>query len=264
MVNAASYPPLPSYSHPPVTEVSFGIVFNPLTAMQSRHFGEFWVDLKEEYPRTEDASPLLDGIGAEAARLTLLEMPPLRRMMSYSADDQYVAQVQESRVYLNWRKVKPENAYPRYAAIYPKFEQLWGRFSSFADREKIGSPSISRYELAYFNHVELGSNVADSLEEHVKLFRFSPVEATFLSQPESVNATWRFAMPQQRGTATATLGNAKNQKGQDLLVLVLTCTGAPSEKYSTTEWFQAAHEWIVRSFTDLTTGTAHQKWGRET
>ena len=69
-------------------------------------------------------------------------------------------------------------------------------------------------------------------------------------------------MPDQKGTATASLNNAIKD-GQNILVLVFTCTGTPSEKYSANQWYEAAHEWIVRSFTDLTTGEAHRKWGRE-
>jgi hypothetical protein len=73
-----------------------------------------------------------------------------------------------------------------------------------------------------------------------------------------------FRNARQKGTATASLSNAIDKKsGNNLLVLIFTCTGPHSDKYSPREWFDAAHEWIVRSFTDLTTQEAHQKWGRE-
>lgn len=263
LVNTAVPPPLPSYKHPPVIEVSFGAIFNALNAMQSRHFGQFWAEHKDEYPNTEDCSPLLDVTNIQAQQLLLMDKPPLRRMMCYSQGGQYVAQIQDSRLYLNWRRVKPGDEYPRYGEVHKRFQHLWSEFESFVEREEIGPLSVLRFELSYFNHIKLGADVARSVEEQIRVFRFSPIKESYLSPPESVNAVWRFAMPNQRGTASATLNNATFKDGGNLLVLVLTCTGTPSEKYSAAEWYESAHEWIVRSFTDLTTEKAHQQWGRE-
>ena len=244
-------------------EVSFGVIFKPLDDMQSRHFGQFWVEHKDDYPNTTDSGPLLDVTDIQSQPLFVMDKPPLRRMMCYSQGGQYVAQVQDRRLHLNWRKVKPEDEYPRYAEIYNRFQRLWSEFNSFAEREKVGPLLVLRFELSYFNHIELGTNVASSVEEHIRFFQFSPIKESYLSAPESVNAIWRFAMPNQRGTASASLNNAKDKDGRNLLVLVLTCTGTPSEKYSESEWYASAHEWIVRGFTDLTTDKAHQQWGRE-
>src|SRR6185437_4481911 len=108
-----------------------------------------------------------------------------------------------------------------------------------------------------------GADVARSLEEHVQLFRFSPIEAQYLSPPQSVNTTWRFEMPNGRGTATANLSNAKSAAGENILVLAFTCHGTPSKSYGMDDWFESGHEWIVRSFTELTTNAAHKKWQRE-
>jgi len=264
MNTVSSAPPLPSYKRPPVIETSFGIVFQSLSAtMQTRHFGQFWTEQRGDFPTTSDANPLLDVSDIEAQRLVLLNMPPLRRMTCFSGDQQYVMQVQDSRLYLNWRKRTPETEYPRYPSVHDRFQKLRSDFEEFVKREQIGTVSILRYELVYVNHIPLGPKVAQSLEEHVKLFHFSPIQTEYLSPPESVNTNWKFAMPNQRGTATATLSNATDATGQNILVLVLTCIGTPSEKYSAREWFQSGHEWIVRSFTELTTDAAHRKWERE-
>jgi len=264
MVNTASLAaPLPSYKHPPVIEVSFGAIFQRLDGFQTRHFGQFWAEQRADYPVTSDISPLVDVTDLEAQRLVIMNLPPLRRMMCFSENQQFVAQIQDSRLHLNWRKVQPQDEYPRYDVVHIRFERLWSDFSKFVERERVGNISLLRFELSYFNHIELGTNVANSLEEHIRFFRFSPVQPGYLSPPESVNAVWRFAMPDQKGTATASLTNATDKDGRNLLVLVFTCTGTPSEKYTATEWYDSAHEWIVRSFTDLTTAKAHQKWGRE-
>ncbi len=262
-MTSTSLPPLPSYQHPPVIEVSFGIIFKTLEGMQSRHFGEFWVEHRDEFPTTADNSPLLDATDLVAQRLMVMSMPPLRRMMCYSEEKQYVAQIQDGRLHLNWRKVKPDDQYPRYHNVLKRFRTFWSDFAQFVEQRKIGALSVLRFELSYFNHIELGTDVAASVEEYIRFFQFSPMKDSYLSPPETVNAAWRFAMPNQRGTASASLNNARDQSGKNLLVLVLTCTGTPSDKYSETDWYDSAHEWIVRSFTDLTTPNAHQKWGRE-
>src|SRR6185312_15662978 len=84
-------------------------------------------------------------------------------------------------------------------------------------------------------------------------FRFSPIHTQYLSPPQSVNTTWRFDMPEKRGTATANLANAKSAQGENILVLAFTCHGTPSKTYGMDAWFETGHEWIVRSFTELTT-----------
>lgn len=264
MLNPAqSVSPLPSYKRPPVVEVSFGTIFMPLPEFQTRHFGQFWTEQNTEYPDTKDLMPLVDtvSLGVQGA---LLDKPPLRRMWCLTADEQYVIQLQDSRVYLNWRKTKAESEYVRYPIISGRFLKLRGDFSKFVEREKLGPLVIVRYELVYVNHIVLapGASVAESLEEYVKLFRFSS-QALSLSPPDSVNTSWNFAMPDNRGTASASLSNATTQVGQNLLVLVFNCSGTPSDKYSEIDWFQSSHEWIVRSFTELTTAAAHQKWQRE-
>lgn len=255
--------PLPSFKRPPVNELSFGIVFQTLTAFQTRHFGQFWYEHQEEYPTTEDQNPLLELTDVEAQRLVLLDIPPLRRVWLYSQDRQYVAQVQDSRVHFNWRKPTPDTEYPRFPVIYKRFYSFWSQFTEFVERERIGTIAPLRYELAYINHIELGQKVADSLEQHVKLFKFSPIDASYVSPPETVNATWKFAMPDQRGTGVVTLSNGKDSKGRNILVLALTCSGTPSNKFTVADWFESGHEWIVRGFTDLTTTNAHEEWLRE-
>ena len=256
-------PALPSYKHPPVVEVSFGIVFQRLDKMQNRHMGQFWTEQRAQYPTTADLSPVIDANELVAQRLVVMDMPPLRRLMCFSEDKQYVGQVQDSRVHLNWRKVQPADEYPRYEAVRDRFDRLWSDFRTFVEREGIGSPSTLRFELSYFNHIELGENVAASLAEHISFFRLSPVKEGYLALPDSVNVVWNFPMPDHKGAATASIANGLNKEGKNILVLILTCAGTPSEKYTPQQWFASAHEWIVRAFTDLTSTQAHQKWGRE-
>jgi len=49
------------------------------------------------------------------------------------------------------------------------------------------------------------------------------------------------------------------------LLLELKATGPSSstDKKAMLDWFDLAHEWIVRGFTDLTAAEAHKLWERE-
>jgi len=255
--------PLPSYKSPPVIEVSFGIHFEKLGGLQVRHFGQFWQSHLRNYPITEDAQPALPLFEDVQQRLVLMTLPPLRRMMAYSEDRVYVAQVQDSMFFYNWRKLDSERVYPRFGPIWKRFSELYSAFEKFVAAAKIGELHPTKYELTYVNHIELGTDVPKSLEEHVQLFRFSPIQTRYLSPPQSVNTTWRFDMPDDRGTATANLSNAKSAEGENILVLAFTCHGTPSKAYGMDAWFESGHEWIVRSFTELTTKKAHEKWERE-
>jgi uncharacterized protein (TIGR04255 family) len=256
---------LPNYRRPPVIEVAAGVQFEELKGWQTRYFGQFWNEFSAEYPFTQDQPPTPDVLEG-GPRLEILTLPPLRRMLLLSKDQNYVIQLQESRLHFNWRKVKDTDEYPRFEkAIFPRFLDVWGRFSNFATRMTLGNVRPQRYELTYINHIEpKGDYFAEALETKVKLFQWSAIkgEAKFLTAPTAVSAAWTFQLPDQRGVAQANLTQATRADGRSVLVLGMSCGGPASARYSLDEWFATAHEWIVRGFADLTTDSAQSEWGR--
>jgi uncharacterized protein (TIGR04255 family) len=253
--------PLPEYDKPPVLEVVFGIQFSALKGIQTRHFGEFWTKIRDEFPITRDMPPLPEI--SETPSVELLLMPPLRRVFLLSSDQRYVVQLQESRFNLNWRKVEAGDKYPRFGVVFSKFQQAWGDFSAFGELAGLGNLIPNRYELTYVNHLEIKGDVFSSeLEAKAKMFRWQGLDAQFLPAPASASASWQFQMPESKGIFSANLSHAKRQDATDLLVLNMACAGPASSKFTLREWFETAHEWIVRGFTDLTTSEAHKEWGR--
>jgi uncharacterized protein (TIGR04255 family) len=253
--------PLPEYTKPPVLEVVAGIQFSALRGVQTRHFGEFWGKVKDEYPITRDMVPLPDV--SEIPSVELLLMPPLRRVFLLSGDRRYVVQLQDTRFNLNWRRVEAGDAYPRFGPVFAKFQKAWGAFSEFAEVANLGNLIPNRYELTYVNHLEMkADSFSRELEAKVKMFKWEGIGAAFLPPPASASSAWTFQMPDSKGIFTANLSHAKRQDATDLLVLNMSCAGPASSRYSLKEWFDTAHEWIVRGFTDLTTSEAHTEWGR--
>ena len=228
-----------------------------------RHFGQLWSEFASEYPLSQDQPPVPD-IVEGGPRLEILTLPPLRRMLLLSKEQNFVIQLQESRLHFNWRKVRDTDEYPRFEkTIFPQFLQVWGRFSNFVTITALGNVRPQRYELTYVNHIEpRGDDFARSLESRVKLFQWSDVKAKFLTAPTAVNTVWTFSLPDQRGVGQANLSQATRADGRSVLVLGMSCGGPASPRYSLNDWFATAHEWIVRGFADLTTDSAQTDWGR--
>lgn len=240
-----------------------GVQFEQLKGWQMRHFGQFWREFAADYPSTQDQPPFPD-IVEGGPRLEILTMPPLRRILLLSKDQNYVIQLQESRLHFNWRKVRDTDEYPRFEkVIFPRFLDTWGKFSNFVTKMSLGNVRPLRYELTYINHIEhSASDFAGSLESRAKLFQWSGIKAEFLTAPTSVNTVWTFELPDQRGVGQANLSQATRADGRSVLVLGMSCGGPAGARYSLNDWFATAHEWIVRGFADLTTDSAQREWER--
>jgi uncharacterized protein (TIGR04255 family) len=251
--------PIPSYGEPPITEVVCGVQFAAVP-LQTRHVGQFWMEISGEYPSSQDFPPVPD-IG-EIPSVDLLVMPPLRRVFFASPTAEFVVQVQESRFHFNWRKLNPEVTYPRFWVVFEKFKTAWGRFSDFLKRQGLEEPKPSRYELTYVNEIETLGSIR--IEQAVKLFDWENIDAKYLPKPQAANIAWSFALPDAKGVMNVSTNRLTRPDGRSAVLLTLACSGpGANEKYSLDEWFETAHQYIVRGFTDLTTKEAHEIWKRE-
>jgi len=250
---------LPGYENPPLSELAVGVQFASLSGWQTRHVGEFWVEVAKEFPHTEDQIPIFDV--QVVPGFEVLKLPPLRRTFLISQDQNFLIQLQDSRFVVNWRKTKPSDVYPRFKTIFKKFVTHWGHFSDFVARERVGNLAPTRYELTYVNHIEQADDsVGGTAERYVRLFDWGNLKAQFLAPPTGVNVVWTFAMPDQLGFAQANLSQGVRPDGRKALVLVMSCTGTASPKVSLNDWFDAAHRWLGLAFRELTTNAAREEW----
>jgi uncharacterized protein (TIGR04255 family) len=254
-------PLLPDFERPPVLEVVSGVQFSELIQFQTRHFGQFWETIKNDFPRTQDAPPLPDV--SENVSLEIMTLPPLRRVMFVSADNSYVLQLQNSRFHFNWRKTSDSDVYPRFNTVFARFQKMWDTFTRFVSVAGLGTVKPNRYELTYVNHIDASAqNFAQSVQSKVKMYQWIGEQAKFLPVPQSISASWIFRLPDNKGQLNANLSRAERVK-RDVVVLNMACAGPAGAAYSLDEWFGTAHEWIVRGFADLTTTAAHDNWGRK-
>ncbi len=253
---------LPEYDNPPVTEVVCGVLFKTLKSFRVPYFGVFWEQCKADYPTCQDVAPLLPLI--EEFREEPVEGQfqmqdiPLPRVWFISREETGLIQVQRDRFLHNWKRVRPSDSYPRYRTVIHLFKQQFQRFETFVQENSVGNIEALQYEMTYVNHIPMGEGWND-LSELGKVFRSYRCEGDkrqFLPLAEGINLRTSFALPDEKGRLHASIRNGKRtEDSKPVLSLELTVRGFPGDgaRAAMWEWFDVAHVWIVRGFTDLTT-----------
>ena len=264
VTNTFSSGALPSYKTPPVNEVVCGMRFRTPDKLRIPHIGLLWDKLRLNYPTIQHAPPIVSAKG---------EIPiddvtglPLQRVWFINKSDDQLVQFQFDRFYFNWRY--RQDVYPRYPHVIENFESVHKTIVIFFNEFELGELEPIEYELSYINHIVKGRewNTIDDLSRIFSDFVWKQIERRFLPNP--VNVAWQteFSLPEKRGHLLVSLKQAIRAEDKvPLLVLELTVRGfdesAGNDAFR--KWFDTAHEWIVRGFTDLTTSEAHLIWERE-
>ncbi len=264
ITNPVSSAALPSYKKPPVNEVVCGMRFHTPDNLQIPHIGLLWNKFRPDYPIIQHAPPIASAKGElQIDRITGLPIP---RVMFINESDDQLVQFQIDRFYFNWRRKK--SAYPRYPHVIKHLENIQKTVEKFFKEFDLGELNPIEYELSYINHIPKGEGW-DTIEDISKIFSdFVWARRTERFLPNPVNVAWRaeFPLHQKMGRLAITLNQATRIEDQvPLLVLELNARGIDetASKKDFRNWFDIAHEWIVRGFTDLTTSEAHKSWERE-
>jgi uncharacterized protein (TIGR04255 family) len=244
--------PLPSYKKPPVDEVVCGFRFEPLRDLKVPHIGLLWEKFRNEYPTAQHAVPIATDNSIAVDEATGL---PLPRIWFISKADNELIQFQSDRFYYNWRHRGDD--YPRYPSIIKKFDKARVCLDVFAMELKLGKIKPLECELTYINHIPAGQGweKIDDLPKVIRDFTWQKGKHHFLPNPTNVAWQVRFELPESNGWLNVKLNQANRKvDGVPSLILELTARGLGEE---TTEkamhnWFNLAHEWIVRGFTELT------------
>ena len=263
---------LPEYENPPVTEVVCGLFFKPIQSLLAPYLGLLWEKFKSDYPLCREVAPLVPTIeqfdDTPSVELALADTPPLPRIWFVHVKENGIIQVQRDSFLHNWRKVRPDDAYPRYHSIIEMFRDRLACFDIFLQENNLGKIIPQQYEMTYVNHIPLD----EGWKERGDVGKVFPDVAwqqradRFLAVPEDINWRTSFPLPNREGRLHATLRNAKrNSDGQPLLLFELTARGIgrDSSPEAMWRWFDMAREWIVHGFTDLTGHEIQQnEWGR--
>ena len=260
---------LPEFKKPPLEEVVCGILFEPLKQLLVPHFGLLWEKFKEEYPHFQEMDPLIPLVETATGLRPddIISSVPLPRIW-FLHDDGRIIQVQRDRFHHNWRKVKPNDEYPRYRSVFKMFEDHFNTFTEFLHEHQLGEVIPKQYEMTYVNIIPQG-DVWDTLGDTQSLFPdFSWRNTTerFLPNPNAINWQTSFGLPNAAGRLhmnIQTAGRIADKRRLFRLEITARGIGNHTSRANMKDWFELAHEWIVRGFTDYT-GTRIQKdvWGR--
>lgn len=122
--------------------------------MSRLRLGSFWQEIRDEYPRTEEAEPLAamsESLDPKVAGT--LEFRDQWRDLLIHANDDRVVQLQRDRLQFNWRRGQNEAQYPRFASVLSGFHDHLARFEAFVQRETGHTIKPSQYEVTYINHI---------------------------------------------------------------------------------------------------------------
>lgn len=255
---------LPSYKNPPVNEVVCGLQFQESDKLRIPHFGLLWDKFRSDYPILQHASPIISKKGEILVDSTT--GAPLPRVWFINKDDDQLIQFQIDRFYFNWRRRK--NEYPRYSHVIGNFEKVMSTVSNFFNEFDLGELEPIEYELTYINRIPKGQGweTIDDLRQIFTDFAWNKSTNRFLRNPGKVTWTAEFPLPEQKAFLNVNLKQATSiEDKMPLLIFELKTrgNGESVETKNTRQWFDMAHEWIVRGFTDLTTPEIQKIWEKE-
>ena len=232
--------------------------------MKILHIGLLWDKFRADYPIIQHAPPIASAKGEILVDPTI--GMPLPRVWFISESDDQLVQFQIDRFYFNWRRRQSD--YPRYEHVIKNFESVLNTIVKFFSEFELGEFKPIEYELSYINHIPKGQgwDTIDDLPKIFSDFVWTKPKERFLPNPEKVAWQAEFPFPEKKGHLIISLKQAIQKEDKlPLLVLELKTKGIAesTNKEAIFEWYDLAHEWIVRGFTDLTTPEIQKIWERE-
>lgn len=241
-----------------------GIRFKPIDGLTLAHLGLFWASVKDDFGKSEEASPLMDSLDEASLRSGVL----YPRLWLIQNDDQYLIQLQPNIFFFNWRRQQDDQNYPSFSTITPLFHKYLGLYIKFLADLDLPPPEAVSCDLTYVNMIpdekdgepNYGfSNLFPDLVWRNNEDRFLPV-------PKALSWQTTFDFLEDVGELTAKIQSAKRKSdGQPLLRFELTARNRDSRLPldEIDGWFEIAHRMIVMSFADLTSSEAQtQVWKR--
>ena len=269
----------PSFASPPLVEVALSVQFDPLPGLHAAHLGLLWTRFRDRFPRTEEHSPLPEAVerfglrssARPAIGIKLLDMPPMPRVWFLNNLGTQLIQVQQDRFVYNWRKGAGSDPYPHYEPMRDAFTEALATFQQFLTEEGVGEFIPNQCEVTYVDHVlpDGGWRRHGELGEVVTLWA-GQTSGTFLPEPEQATLSVQYVI--SRGDASEPLGRLhisvepayRAGDAAPILVINATARGRPDGEGSdgALRFLDLGHEWVVASFTAITTPKMQKIWGR--
>ena len=264
---------LPEYDRPPVTEVALTVTFERAAefgALDLAALAKRWEDI---LPRAEE-EPLLPHMGYRSDDDFLEAMFGIEETANYpprlwlqNDSGNQVVQIQYDRLVVNWLKGDDaKEDYPRYTKIRARLVDSWKRLIDACVELGSDEPVPHLCEVKYINHLgsEQGWSHPRDTERLIRVWS-GLEEGSFLPQDHLSLFSFHCHFPEQRaGSLTIDGMCSGDPEGETSMELCLTARGYALEEDfdSALDFMDYGRRWIVEGFTDITTETAHEIWGR--
>jgi uncharacterized protein (TIGR04255 family) len=263
--------PLPSYTHPPVVETAIALQFHPLKGFRNVHLWEFWNEIRNDYPVTQDQEPLapkMELFGEDVQHGPLIRRIQIRpyasRLQALSDDGHAMIQIQNGRFIYNWRRLEGGD-YPRWSKTVAEFHARFRQLQDYVKAHGLGDIVPDQWEVTYVNHLMQGSDW-QSQEEWPEMLCgiVGTCAAVSVGKLESIDCRVQYVLEQESGRLYVDLKKAvlASDRKQELLVLTLTTRGGVSAKALPEMGLEVGHRAIVIAFTEITGKIAQKRWGR--
>lgn len=248
-----------TFQRPPLKEVALGRSFVGRADLLIPYIGVFCQRLHDRFPKARHAQLIL-GEGETPVQDSNGNWLP--RVWLVSVDEAWLVQIQQDRVYVNWRQTDANNDYVRYPAVKQQFDHVWSVLDAVVT-ETTGVPlQPQRCELSYTNIIEAGDawNSVPELSRVFRDFRWHE-DGRALPTPVGWGTRLDFDLTNAKMSVRIDTGVRKTDE-QRVLKMELRVSGHPGAEQSSNAWFEAAHLAIVNGFKDLTTSDMHDNhWG---
>ena len=249
-----------TFERPPLNEVVLGQTFFPRPDFLIPHIGEFSARLRDRYTKAQHAQIVL-GEGETPVQDSNGNWIP--RVWLISSDDTWLVQIQQDRLYVNWRQAGATSSYVRFPAIKAEFDRVWAILNDVVLTTTGAALQPQRLELSYTNIIPSGDawKTVPDLRNVLKDFQWKD-GARSLPAPSRYSSQLEFQLPQHETSMVVRSDIGKRTSdGLGILRVELRVTGS-AQGTSLDEWVEAAHQHIVHGFKDLTTTEMHEKhWG---
>jgi uncharacterized protein (TIGR04255 family) len=267
---------LPDFENPPLTEVAISVQFDSLPDLQTPQMGLLWSKFRDRFPKTEQHPPLdpiIEKFGPPSQpsiRLEISNAPPAPRCWFLNEAGSELIQIQADRFAHNWRKIKREDEYPRYAHVRKQFSEELVDFCRFLQNEGLGEFRPNQCEVSYINHIESGDvwNTHGQLGQILTAWN-PQYSDDFLSEPESIRFATQHIFTNDNGDPIGRLHISIQPAfsvadNRPILVMNLTARGEPTEPTNegVLSFVDKGREMIVRGFASITTPEMHKVWRR--
>lgn len=277
MISMTPQGDLPSFVHPPVTEVVLSIQCASISGFRAVYAGLLWQEFRNKYPKVSEQPPLgptFETFGSAVPagvpfRIETFITPPMPRIWFETEDGEHLLQVQQDRFLHNWRKRNDEMAYPRYEAIRDRFQEEMNAIAAFLTREGLGPVEPNQCEIIYTNVIVL----PDGIDPHVHLERITPLWRQWqhdadLAPLENASISFRYLMRSEEMPIARVYVEFQPVRlsidGSPALKLDITVRGKPQQNSleSAFRLLDAGRRAVVRTFDRVTTNELHSVWGK--